>query len=70
MPAENSAAGVQFFRGLHGVGASVVNALSEWMEVTVCREYRQYNIRFERGLTVRPLTEVGPCEATGDNHKL
>ncbi len=54
-----------FSGGLHGVGASVVNALSEWMEVTVCREYRQYNIRFERGLTVRPLTEVGPCEATG-----
>ena len=41
--------------GLHGVGASVVNALSEWMEVTVKRDGRTYMIRFERGKTVQPL---------------
>lgn len=51
--------------GLHGVGASVVNALSEWMVVTVKRNGRAYRIRFERGLTKEPLTDVGPCEETG-----
>ena len=51
--------------GLHGVGASVVNALAEWMEVTVCRDNRAYKIRFERGATVEPLTEVGTCSSTG-----
>ncbi|MEA4890294.1 MAG: DNA topoisomerase (ATP-hydrolyzing) subunit B [Clostridiaceae bacterium] len=51
--------------GLHGVGASVVNALSEWMEVTVKRDNRAYNIRFERGVTKRPLTDIGPATDTG-----
>ena len=51
--------------GLHGVGASVVNALSEWMEVTVCRDGHQYKIRFERGVTVMPLTEIGDSCQTG-----
>jgi len=51
--------------GLHGVGASVVNALSEWMEVTVNRNGRSYRIRFERGLTVKPLEDIGPSETTG-----
>ena len=51
--------------GLHGVGASVVNALAEWMEVVVCRDNRMYQIRFERGLTVQHLTEIGTCSATG-----
>lgn len=51
--------------GLHGVGASVVNALSEWMEVTVMRDNRCYRIRFERGLTVEPLTDIGNCSHTG-----
>jgi hypothetical protein len=39
--------------GLHGVGASVVNALSEWMEIEVFRERRAYKQRFERGHAVR-----------------
>lgn len=51
--------------GLHGVGASVVNALSEWMEVVVCRDNRKYMIRFERGATVQQLAEVGTCTSTG-----
>ncbi|NLO37703.1 MAG: DNA topoisomerase (ATP-hydrolyzing) subunit B [Clostridiaceae bacterium] len=51
--------------GLHGVGASVVNALSEWMEVTVRRNGRSYRIRFERGLTTKPLEDIGPSESTG-----
>lgn len=45
--------------GLHGVGASVVNALSEWMEVTVNRDGHSHRIRFERGDTVEPLTVTG-----------
>lgn len=51
--------------GLHGVGASVVNALSEWMQVTVMRNGRKYRIRFERGETTEPLTDIGPAEETG-----
>lgn len=51
--------------GLHGVGASVVNALAEWMEVSVNREGKSYSIRFERGQTVRPLSETGTSSATG-----
>ena len=49
--------------GLHGVGASVVNALSEWLEVTICREGRKYQQRYERGHTMYPLKEIGVCEA-------
>ncbi len=48
--------------GLHGVGASVVNALSEWMEVEVCREGKRYHISFERGETTSPLRVIGECE--------
>lgn len=51
--------------GLHGVGASVVNALSEWMEVTVNRDGMAHFIRFERGETVTPLTITGPTDKTG-----
>lgn len=51
--------------GLHGVGASVVNALSEWMEVVVNRNGKAYRIRFERGLTKEPLKEIGESDATG-----
>jgi topoisomerase-4 subunit B len=45
--------------GLHGVGASVVNALSEWMEVEVARERRAYAQRFERGRAVTKLKDIG-----------
>ena len=48
--------------GLHGVGASVVNALSEWLEVTICREGSVYKQRYERGKTMYSLKEVGTCD--------
>ncbi len=53
--------------GLHGVGASVVNALSEWLEVQICREGKMYKQRYERGHVMYPLKEVGTCpmEQTG-----
>jgi DNA gyrase subunit B len=47
--------------GLHGVGASVVNALSEWLEVEVCREGKVYQQRYERGQTISKLREIGAC---------
>ncbi len=46
--------------GLHGVGAAVVNALSEWMEVRIWRAGKEHFLRFEHGETVRPLEVVGP----------
>ncbi len=49
--------------GLHGVGASVVNALSTWLEVTVYRDSKIYYQRFENGgKPVEPLKEIGTCE--------
>src|SRR5208337_3065822 len=51
--------------GLHGVGASVVNALSEWMEVDVARERRGYQMRFERGKPVGKLKELGTANRRG-----
>lgn len=52
--------------GLHGVGGSVVNALSAWMEVTIKREGMEYYIRFEEGgKTVVPLKEIGKTSKTG-----
>ncbi|MFH1748022.1 MAG: DNA gyrase subunit B [Planctomycetota bacterium] len=51
--------------GLHGVGVSVVNALSETMEVQVCRDGQVWVIGFERGKTTRPLSAVGVTEKTG-----
>ena len=47
--------------GLHGVGASVVNALSEWLEVQVYRDGNVYQQRYERGRTMYPLKIVGTC---------
>ena len=51
--------------GLHGVGASVVNALSEWTEVIVKRDGGIYKINFERGKTVKPLEKIGETTETG-----
>lgn len=48
--------------GLHGVGASVVNALSEWLEVTVCSEGKLYRQRYERGRVCYPLEVIGTCK--------
>ena len=48
--------------GLHGVGASVVNALSTWLEVEVCREGKVYKQRYERGKVCYPLKEIGTCD--------
>ncbi len=48
--------------GLHGVGASVVNALSTWLEVTIYKEGKVYKQRYERGKTMYPLKVVGECE--------
>jgi DNA gyrase subunit B len=48
--------------GLHGVGVSAVNALSEWCEVTVRRDGRQYFQRYERGYPVTPVQEVGKVD--------
>ena len=52
--------------GLHGVGSSVVNALSKWMEVTIKRDKKEYYIRFENGGHVAvPLKEIGTSNKTG-----
>ena len=51
--------------GLHGVGASVVNALSEWTEVTIQRDGGIFQMAFERGKTVKPLTRIGDSKKTG-----
>ena len=48
--------------GLHGVGASVVNALSEWLEVTICSEGKVYRQRYERGNTIYKLKVIGECD--------
>ena len=51
--------------GLHGVGASVVNALSEWTEVTIKRDGGLYQMSFERGKVVKKLERIGDAEGTG-----
>lgn len=48
--------------GLHGVGASVVNALSEWMEVEVSRDGKVYKQRYERGIPVTGVIVLGECD--------
>ena len=59
-------AGYKVSGGLHGVGASVVNALSKWMEVTIKRDGTEYFIRFEDGgHTVVPLKKIGKTNRTG-----
>ena len=54
--------GYKIAGGLHGVGASVVNALSEWVEVENCRDGNKYTERFERGAVARPFK----CEGSSD----
>ena len=51
--------------GLHGVGVSAVNAVSEWMEMTIHRDGIVYFQRYEAGVPVEPLMEIGECEDTG-----
>ena len=51
--------------GLHGVGASVVNALSEWLEVTIHQNGKMYCQRYERGKVMYPLKEIGETDHTG-----
>ena len=51
--------------GLHGVGASVVNALSNWCEVTIQRDGGIYEMKFEKGKTIQSLTRIGDSDKTG-----
>ena len=51
--------------GLHGVGASVVNALSTWCEVTIQRDGGIFQMKFERGKTIEKLTRIGDSKKTG-----
>ena len=51
--------------GLHGVGASVVNALSEWMDVEIHKDGRKYTQRYEYGFTATKLIDHGPSDKTG-----
>jgi len=51
--------------GLHGVGASVVNALSNWTEVTIKRDGGLYQMYFEKGKTVKKLEKIGDAKGTG-----
>ena len=60
---ENS--GYKVAGGLHGVGSSVVNALSEWLEVIVRRDGYEYYQRFQRGVPDGPLQKLGPAASTG-----
>ena len=60
---ENS--GYKVAGGLHGVGASVVNALSEWLEVIVRKDGYEYYQRFQRGVPDAPLKKLGPAASTG-----
>ncbi len=53
--------------GLHGVGASVVNALSEWLEVTVFRNNKKYRQRYEYGIVASDLTVIGESNHTGSS---
>src|SRR5690349_23531147 len=57
--------GYQISSGLHGVGVSVVDALSEWCQVDVKRDGYLYRQRYERGVPVSKLLELGPVEGQG-----
>ena len=55
--------------GLHGVGVSAVNAVSEWMEMTIHRDGVIYHQRYEAGVPVKPVEEIGKCTDTGTKIK-
>ncbi|RCH74972.1 MAG: DNA topoisomerase (ATP-hydrolyzing) subunit B [Candidatus Poseidoniales archaeon] len=55
--------------GLHGVGVSAVNAVSEWMEMTIHRDGVIYYQRYEAGVPVKPVEEIGKCTDTGTKIK-
>ena len=57
--------GYEFSGGLHGVGSSVVNALSEWIELESCYQGHRYTERFERGAVARPFRDEGETEKHG-----
>ena len=56
--------------GLHGVGVSVVNALSDWLELTIYRDGKEHNVRFENGETVEALKVVGEAPMTDKGERL
>lgn len=56
--------------GLHGVGASVVNALSEWLEVEISQDGKVYQQRYERGHVCYPLKEIGTCPSDKTGTKI
>ena len=62
--------GYKISGGLHGVGASVVNALSVWLDVTVKRDGKVYTQRYERGKIASPLNEVGTCRKNDTGTKV
>lgn len=55
--------------GLHGVGISVTNALSSWLEIEIRRDGKLYKQRYEQGKPIGPLIELGPAEKTGTKIK-
>ena len=57
--------GYKVASGLHGVGVSAVNALSEWLEVEVKRDGKLYTQRYERGVPVTPVKAIGKAKGTG-----
>lgn len=62
----NESGGYKTAGGLHGVGSSVVNALSEYLDVTICRDGRKHHQLFEKGATViHPLEDLGKNSTTG-----